>query len=116
MSRRQVSLAAAGEALLLYAPFDDLTGLCYERLFTEGRVALLPPGHRLADRGELRMADLEDEPLVRWKGRPEGGSGPEVDDIPQLLDLIILGKVIAVLPCSLTEALFAASNCGHCAA
>src|ERR1700691_2841099 len=69
---------------LLYAPFDDLTGLASETLFTERRVAILPRGHRLAARTELRLADLEHETLPRWKGvgwtgAPDGdGSGPEV--------------------------------------
>lgn len=89
---------------LLYAPFDDLTGLSCERLFSEGRVALLPPGHCLADRGELRVADLEHEPVPRWKGRSGEGSGPEVADIPQLVQMIMLGRTIAVLPRSLAEA------------
>ena len=89
---------------LLYAPFDDLTGLSCERLFSEGRLALLPPGHCLAGRGELRVADLEHEPMPRWKGRSDEGSGPEVADIPQLVQMIILGRTIAVLPRSLAEA------------
>jgi DNA-binding transcriptional LysR family regulator len=89
---------------LLYAPFDDLTGLAAERVYSEDRLALLPPGHPLASRGELRMADLEHEPMPRWKGRSDEGSGPEVADIPQLVQMIILGATIAVLPRSLAEA------------
>ena len=49
------------------------------------------------------MADLEHEPLPRWKGRSGEGSGPEVADIPQLVQMIILGRTIAVLPRSLAE-------------
>jgi len=88
---------------LLYAPFDDLTGLAYESLLSEDRLALLPPGHHLANRGDLRMADLEHEPLPRWTGRAEEGNGPEVADIPQLVQMIILGRTVAVLPRSLAE-------------
>lgn len=56
------------DVALLDAPFDDLTGLASETLFVEGRVAILPRGHRLASRTELRLADLEHETLPRWKG------------------------------------------------
>jgi DNA-binding transcriptional LysR family regulator len=98
------------DVALLYAPFDDLTGLASETLFTEGRVAILPPGHRLASRTELRLADLEHETLPRWKGAewtgaPDDGTGPEVTDGPQMVHLILLGRTIAMLPRSLVEPL-----------
>ncbi|MFE0176024.1 LysR family transcriptional regulator [Streptomyces sp. NPDC059002] len=103
---------------LLYAPFDDLTGLDHETLAVEGRVAVLPRDHRLAARAELRLADLEGETLPRWKGvhrkgeRRSGvhwtgslddGNGPEVTDVPQLIQLIMVGRTIAVLPRSLAQ-------------
>ncbi|MFF1926136.1 LysR family transcriptional regulator [Streptomyces sp. NPDC058221] len=94
---------------LLYAPFDDLTGLDHRTLFTEERVAILPRGHRLAARDELRMADLEGETLPRWKGVPAGndivagGSGPEIADVAQLTQMIMLGRTIAILPRSSVE-------------
>ncbi|MFJ4858775.1 LysR family transcriptional regulator [Streptomyces sp. NPDC088730] len=94
---------------LLYAPFDDLTGLDHRTLFVEGRVAVLPRGHRLAAREELRMADLAGETLPRWKGVPEGGdgviggSGPEIADVAQMTQLIMLGRTIAILPRSSVE-------------
>jgi DNA-binding transcriptional LysR family regulator len=88
---------------LLYVPFDDLTGLSYEPLLHEGRVALLHPGHPLASRGELRQADLDRETLPRWKGKDEDGDGPEVADLPQLVQMINLGRTVAVLPRSLAD-------------
>lgn len=94
---------------LLYTPFDDLTGLDHRALFLEGRVAILPRGHRLAGREELRMADLAGETLPRWKGVPDsgegviGGSGPEIADVAQMTQLIMLGRTIAVLPRSSVE-------------
>ncbi|WP_329138955.1 LysR family transcriptional regulator [Streptomyces sp. NBC_01476] len=96
------------DVALLYAPFDDLTGLASETLFVEGRVALLPRGHRLAARTEVRLADLEHETLARWKGVrwtgvPDDGSGPEIADGAQMVQLIMLGRIIAVLPRSLVE-------------
>lgn len=93
------------DVALLYAPFDDLTGLAHETLHVEDRVAILPRDHRLASRDELRLADLEHETLPRWKGVPGGGTGPEIDDVPQLNHLIALGRTIAVLPRSLVEPL-----------
>jgi DNA-binding transcriptional LysR family regulator len=94
------------DVALLYAPFDDLTGLASRTLFVEGRVAILPRSHRLASRTELRLADLEHETLPRWKGVswtgvPDDGSGPEIADGPQMVQLIMLGRTIAVLPRSL---------------
>jgi DNA-binding transcriptional LysR family regulator len=94
------------DVALLYAPFDDLTGLASETLLTEPRMAILPRTHRLADRAELRLTDLEHETLPRWKGvrwtgAPDSGSGPEIADAPQMIQLILLGRTIAILPRSL---------------
>ncbi|MFI1092019.1 LysR family transcriptional regulator [Streptomyces sp. NPDC020917] len=94
------------DAALLYVPFDDLTGLDAHTLLVEERVAILPRGHRLAGRAGVRLADLEHETLPRWKGVrwtgvPDDGSGPEIDDGPQMIQLITLGRTIAVLPRSL---------------
>ncbi|WP_051939550.1 LysR family transcriptional regulator [Phaeacidiphilus oryzae] len=91
---------------LLYAPFDDLTGLDHETLHVERRVAVLPPDHPLAARGELHLADLAGETLPRWKGVPgtdDSGRGPVVADVPQLLQLVILRRLVAVLPDSLLQ-------------
>ena len=97
------------DVALLYAPFDDLTGLSHQRLFTEDRVAILPRGHRLARRTDIRLADLEHETMPRWKGvsgdraGPESGDGPEIADLPQLIHMVTLGRTIALLPRSLAE-------------
>ncbi|WP_344942068.1 LysR family transcriptional regulator [Actinomadura miaoliensis] len=89
---------------LLYAPFDDLVGLAHEPLIVEDRVVIVPSGHRLAGRAEVRMSDLEGETLPRWKGVPGGdGTGPEVADVVQLLHMIALGRMIGVLPRSLVS-------------
>lgn len=97
------------DVALLYAPFDDLTGLAHETLLTEGRVAILPRAHRLANRTKLRLAELQHETLPRWKGvpeswaGPESGDGPEVTDVSQMIHMITLGRTIAMLPRSLVD-------------
>ncbi|MFK0243393.1 LysR family transcriptional regulator [Amycolatopsis azurea] len=89
---------------LLYTPFDDLDGLAHETLHTENRVVIVPPGHRLAGRNSARMSDLEGESMPRWKGVPGGdGTGPEVADVVQLVDMIKVGRMIGLLPRSLIE-------------
>ncbi|NSC25562.1 LysR family transcriptional regulator [Streptomyces albus subsp. chlorinus] len=96
------------DVALLYSPFDDLTGLDHETLAVEGRVAILPPDHRLASRAEITLADLARETLPRWKGvrwtgAPEGGEGPEVTDAAEALHMIRLGRTLAILPRSLAQ-------------
>jgi DNA-binding transcriptional LysR family regulator len=91
------------DVALLYTPFDDLAGLKHATLYSEGRIAILPPDHRLASRSELRLADLKDEPVPRWKGVPNGGTGPEIEDLTQLVQMVRLGRLAATLPLSLVE-------------
>jgi DNA-binding transcriptional LysR family regulator len=89
------------DVALLHLPFDSVAGLDVEELSTEGQVAVLPAGHPLTVRRELRMADLGGLPLPRWPGRDgtyPAGPGPEVHDHTQLLQLISLGRAAAVLP------------------
>ncbi|MGP3942997.1 LysR family transcriptional regulator [Streptomyces sp. 6N106] len=91
---------------LLYVPFDALDGLDHETLHAEERVAIVPTAHRLAGLASVRMADLEGETLPRWKGVPGGdGTGPEVADVVQLLQMIKVSRMIGVLPRSLVDPL-----------
>jgi DNA-binding transcriptional LysR family regulator len=86
------------DVALLHTPHEDLRGLDAETLMLEPRVAVLPGGHRLAGRASLRWADLQGETLPRWRGRAaDGATGPEVADVTQLKQLIVLGRTIAVL-------------------
>jgi LysR family transcriptional regulator, benzoate and cis,cis-muconate-responsive activator of ben and cat genes len=95
------------DVALLHRPFDDVAGFDTEELVTEGQVLLLPAGHPLTARSQVRMADLDDElgglPLPRWPrgdGSAPAGPGPQVRDHTQLFQLIALGRTAAVLPAS----------------
>ncbi|MFF3195625.1 LysR family transcriptional regulator [Streptomyces misionensis] len=100
----QVLRDGRADVALLHRPFDDTAGLDTEELHTEGQVAVLPAGHPLGTRRELRLADitgLPDLPLPRWP-RADGtfpdGPGPQVRDHTQLTQLIALGRACAIVP------------------
>ena len=99
----QESMLRDGRAdvALLHLPFDTTSGLDTEELATEGQVAVLPVGHPLTGRTDVRLADLDDLPGLpapRWSSGPTDGPGPEVRDQAQLLQLVALGRTYAVLP------------------
>jgi DNA-binding transcriptional LysR family regulator len=84
---------------LLHSPQDDLTGLDAEELLTQHQVVLLPERHPLAQRASVCLADLDGETMPRWPGMPGGnGTGPLVRDISQLMQLIVVGRTVAVVP------------------
>ncbi|GAB1332896.1 LysR family transcriptional regulator [Streptomyces sp. NPDC093260] len=92
------------DVALLHRPFDDTAGFDTEDLHTEGQVAILPAGHPLGTRTEVRLAEvtsLPELPLPRWP-RPDGtfpdGPGPQVRDHTQLTQLIALGRACAIVP------------------
>ncbi|KAA5837090.1 LysR family transcriptional regulator [Saccharopolyspora hirsuta] len=90
------------DAALLYAPFEDLTGLATATLHVEDRVAVLPEDHRLARHPSIRSADLDGEIFPRWRDIPDDGSdGPELNDVAELIPMVRIGRVVAVLPRSL---------------
>jgi DNA-binding transcriptional LysR family regulator len=95
---QQAGLLRDGRAdvALLHGPYDDMSGFDAEELLTQRAVAVLPRAHRLARRRSLHMADLAGETMPRWPGM--SGDGPEVRDTAQLMQLIVLGRVVAVLP------------------
>ncbi len=92
----QILRDGRADVAVLHLPHDDTSGFDVEPLRIEGAVAILPVGHRYANRDRLWMSDLEGEPMPRWPGMT--GTGPEVRDAAQLMQLIAIGQVIAVLP------------------
>jgi DNA-binding transcriptional LysR family regulator len=89
------------DVALLRLPQDDLSGLAVEELLTERELAVLPRTHPLAGRASVRMTDLVGEIFPRWSA-DSPGSGPLISDTGQVAELIALGRMIAVLPESVT--------------
>jgi DNA-binding transcriptional LysR family regulator len=91
------------DVAIMQRPFDALAGFDTEELLTERQVAIVPAAHPFAGRTSLTMAeiaDLPELPLARWPrqdGTYEPGPGPEIHDLPQLAQLIALGRTMAVL-------------------
>jgi DNA-binding transcriptional LysR family regulator len=84
---------------LLRSPQNDLTGLDAEELLTEHQVVVLSERHRLARRASVSLADLDGEPMPRWPGSRDADlAGPVVQDSGQLMQLITLGRMVAVVP------------------
>jgi DNA-binding transcriptional LysR family regulator len=87
-----------GDGGLLHRPQNDLTGLDAEELFTERQVVVLPEGHRLAQLPVVCLADLAGETMPRWPGKAgRHGDGLVVSDAGQLMQLIALGRLVAVV-------------------
>lgn len=59
----------------------------------------LPERHRLVCLPAVRLADLVGETMPRWPGKlGSNGEGPVVRDPGQLMQLITLGRMVAVVP------------------
>jgi DNA-binding transcriptional LysR family regulator len=100
------------DVALLLRPQDDLSGQDAEELLTEQQVVLLPDRHPLAQRASVSLADLAGETMPRWPGMPDGnGAGPVVRDIGQLMQLITLGRMVAVVPESVRDRLHSGLVC-----
>jgi DNA-binding transcriptional LysR family regulator len=89
------------DVALLRLPQDDLNGLATEVLLTERELVVLPRTHRLAGRASVRVADLDGEIFPRWTAKSPG-DGPVIRDTGQVAELIALGRMIAILPESVT--------------
>ncbi|MFD0656564.1 LysR family substrate-binding domain-containing protein [Thermocatellispora tengchongensis] len=86
---------------LLHRSNTDLTGLDIEELLTEDQVVVLPHSHHLADRVSVCLADLAGETMPHWSADPHNTPNRlSVRDVGQLMQLIALGRAIAVVPAS----------------
>ncbi|MFE9093351.1 LysR family transcriptional regulator [Streptomyces sp. NPDC007264] len=92
------------DVALLHRPFDSTAGFDTEELRAESQVVILPAGHPLTTRVQVRMAEvieLAELPLPRWPG-PDGtypdGPGPRARDHAQLYQLIALGRACWIAP------------------
>ncbi|MER6167669.1 LysR family transcriptional regulator [Streptomyces violaceorubidus] len=99
--QEQPRLLRAGEAdvALVHAPFDG-TGLDTETLAAEPRVAALAADHPLAARDRLELADLGLDTGSVERHVDEARRGH--DDLAQVLTAVSLGKVVTLLPASVT--------------
>ncbi|MYS72507.1 LysR family transcriptional regulator, partial [Streptomyces sp. SID5926] len=99
--QEQPRLLRAGEAdvALVHAPFDG-TGLDTETLAAEPRVAVLAANHPLAARDRLELADLGLDAGSVERHIDEARRGH--DDLAQVLTAVSLGKVVTLLPVSVT--------------
>ncbi|MFE5262318.1 LysR family transcriptional regulator [Streptomyces coelicoflavus] len=99
--QEQPRLLRGGEAdvALVHAPFDG-TGLDTETLAAEPRVAALAADHPLAARDRLELADLglDAGSVERHIDEARRGHG----DLAQVLTAVSLGKVVTLLPASVT--------------
>lgn len=93
------------DAALLYTPRQDVTGLAVQELLEEPQVAVLPRGHRLARRAELTLADLDGDDVPPARYGHALGAAPRIGDGGQLMQLIALGRAVAVLPASMRRLL-----------
>jgi DNA-binding transcriptional LysR family regulator len=97
----------------------DLTGLASEIVAEEPRYAGLAARHGLAQRDELSVLDLNDEPIawtrraprywVDWwavNPRPDGSEprwGPRNDNVEEMLDQVVDGSAYCIVPESMTQ-------------
>ena len=87
------------DVALLRTPQNDLSGLDAEELVTEQQVVVLSERHPLARRASVSLADLDGEPMPRWpETNTPDGAGTVVHDASQLMQLITLGRMVAVVP------------------
>lgn len=119
--REQAQMVRDGRAdvALLSSPCAE-RGIETEPLTSEPRLAALPVGHELARHAGLSCADLQAYAMPRWPGEtdeeriywagldgvpgayaPHGADDPVVADPAQLLEVVALGKAVALVPASL---------------
>jgi DNA-binding transcriptional LysR family regulator len=92
------------DVAILHDPFDDTSGFDVDALLVEDQVLVLPGGHPLGSRRSVTVAEatsIPDLPPPRWPrldGSYPDGPGPELSDLTQVLQLVLLGRTAIVLP------------------
>jgi DNA-binding transcriptional LysR family regulator len=82
---------------LMHHPQNDLRGLAIETLAVEQRVLALADNHPLASRDTLCLADLTDQTIPEWPEAADPGPGPRVRDVGELMQLVALGRAVALV-------------------
>ena len=107
----QVLLDGRADVSYLRTPFSA-AGIESELLFTEPRVAMLPTGHELAGALHVDLRDLTSERLLQdpaavpeWAAlatefRRRGPGRPPSRTVEEKLELVAVGRGIAILPLS----------------
>jgi DNA-binding transcriptional LysR family regulator len=107
--RARLLREGTADVAFLHSPYEDLAGFDSEPLRVEGSVAIMPLGHRLAGREFLRLADLEADPTPCWPVAARPGRAraapelPEPMDPAELMQLVALGRMVAVVPESVRD-------------
>ena len=92
------------DVAILHQPFDDVSGLDVEQLQVEDQVLVVPASHSASSRTSMTVAEatsIPDLPPPRWPrvdGSYPEGSGPELRDLTQVLQLVRLGRAAIVMP------------------
>ena len=104
------------DVAFVHLPIDD-ESLELMPVRSEPRVAVLPTSHPAADRREISIAELADDPVIIQRGataswqafhnvdpRPDGRrarSGPEAANLEEKLQHVAAGRAISFVPASL---------------
>jgi DNA-binding transcriptional LysR family regulator len=115
----EVLLDGRADVAFVHLPIDD-QGLDLLHVRSEPRVAVLPIDHPAADKPELLIAELADDPVIVQRGaspgwesfhnvdpRPDGRhprAGPAVDNVEEKLQHVAAGRAISFLPASVATA------------
>lgn len=92
------------DVAIMHRPFDDLSGFDVDTLTVEDQVLIVPAGHPVSQLTSLTLAEatsLPGLPAPRWPhldGTYPEGPGPELHDLTQVLQLVLLGRTAIVLP------------------